>query len=166
MRKTRSRNRSPRSGTVACPAAAVDRARIIAEARSWIGTPYHHQASVKGVGCDCLGLVRGVWRAIYGVEPEEPPPYTRDWAEAHGRETLAEAAGRHMIPLAIDRIRPGDVLLFAMRDHSPAKHCAILTAPDRMVHSVEAHAVAEVSLWSGHDRRRLRFAFSFPDLAD
>ena len=28
----------------------------------WIGTPYRHQASLKGVGCDCLGLVRGVWR--------------------------------------------------------------------------------------------------------
>jgi NlpC/P60 family putative phage cell wall peptidase len=144
----------------------VRRSDIIAEARSWIGTPYAHQASVKGIGCDCLGLVRGVWRAIYGAEPEEPPPYTRDWAELHGRETLAEAASRHMIPVAINAIRPGDMLLFAMKDHSPAKHCAILTAPGRMVHSIEAHPVAEVSLWSGHDRRRLRFAFSFPDLID
>jgi hypothetical protein len=40
----------------------VRRSDIIAEARSWIGTPYAHQASVKGIGCDCLGLVRGVWR--------------------------------------------------------------------------------------------------------
>jgi len=145
----------------------VSRADIVAEARSWIGTSYVHQASLKGVGCDCLGLVRGVWRAIYGEEPEQPPPYTRDWAEAIGRETLAEAAGRHMIPVAIGDIRHGDVLLFAMKDHSPAKHCAFLTAPGRMVHSIEAHPVAEVSLWTGGgSRRRLRFAFSFPDLAD
>lgn len=144
----------------------VSRADIIAEARAWIGTPYAHQACVKGVGCDCLGLVRGVWRALFGHEPERPPPYTRDWAETHGRETLAEAAGRHMIPIAIDRIRPGDVLLFAMKDHSPAKHCAILTEPGRMVHSIEAHQVAEVSLWSGLGRRRLRFAFAFPNLTD
>jgi len=40
------------------------RCSIIAEARSWIGTPYHHQAALKGVGYDCLGFVRGVWRAI------------------------------------------------------------------------------------------------------
>ncbi len=33
---------------------------IIAQARTWIGTPYHHQARLKGVGCDCLGLVVGV----------------------------------------------------------------------------------------------------------
>lgn len=45
---------------------------IIVEARSWIGTPYHHQAALKGVGCDCLGLVRGVWRAVYGADPELP----------------------------------------------------------------------------------------------
>jgi NlpC/P60 family putative phage cell wall peptidase len=145
----------------------VSRAEIIAEARSWIGTPYAHQASVKGIGCDCLGLVRGVWRAVYGEEPEQPPPYSRDWAEAHGRETLAEAAGRHMIAVATDKIRPGDVLLFAMKENSPAKHCAILTAPGRMLHSIEAHPVAEVSLWTGSgSRQRLRFAFSFPFLAD
>lgn len=144
----------------------VRRAEIIAEARSWIGTPYAHQASVKGIGCDCLGLVRGVWRALFGFEPEEPPPYTRDWAELSGRETLAEAASRHMVAVAIADIRPGDVLLFAMKERALAKHCAILTEPERMVHAIEAHPVAEVALWSGHDRRRLRFAFSFPDLID
>ena len=47
-------------------------AAIVAEARSWIGTPYRHQTSVKGIGCDCLGLVRGVWRACLGREPELP----------------------------------------------------------------------------------------------
>lgn len=145
----------------------VSRADIIAEARDWIGTPYAHQGSLKGIGCDCLGLVRGVWRALYGAEPEQPPPYTRDWAEAHRRETLAEAAGRHMVPVALDDIRSGDVLLFAMKDRSPAKHCAILTAPARMAHSIESHPVAEVSLWSARGPgRRLRFAFSFPDLID
>ena len=36
-------------------------------AYSWIGTPYRHQASRKGVGCDCLGLVLGVWRELYGA---------------------------------------------------------------------------------------------------
>jgi NlpC/P60 family putative phage cell wall peptidase len=145
----------------------VSRADIVAEARSWIGTPYLHQASLKGVGCDCLGLVRGVWRAIYGEEPERPPPYTRDWAEARGCETLAEAAGRHMISVALDAIRPGDVVLYAMRETAPAKHCAIMSAPDRMVHSIEAHTVAEVALWLPRSRgRRMRFAFSFPGLSD
>jgi NlpC/P60 family putative phage cell wall peptidase len=145
-------------------AGLLDRALIVAEARSWIGTPYHHQASVKGVGCDCLGLVRGVWRALYGNEPEAPPPYSRDWAEAHRRETLAEAAARHMQPVDIARVAPGDLLLFALNDRAVAKHCAILTEGERMLHSYEAHPVAEVTL-SPWWRRRIRFAFAFPDIA-
>ena len=51
-------------------------------------------ASADGVGCDCLGLVRGVWRELYGAEPKPVPAYTRDWAEATGAETLLAAARR------------------------------------------------------------------------
>ncbi len=74
-------------------AAGVTRAAIVAEAWSWIGTPYRHQASLKGVGCDCLGLIRGVWRALYGPEPEALIAYTPDWAEAQGAETLPRRPG-------------------------------------------------------------------------
>ena len=64
--------------------AVLTRASIVASARGWIGTPYRHQASLRGLGCDCLGLVRGVWREVIGPEPEEPGPYAPDWAEASG----------------------------------------------------------------------------------
>jgi len=79
----------------------ITRSLIVAETRAWIGTPYRHQASLKGVGCDCLGLVRGVWRATIGDEPECAPPYAPDWAEAASGEPLAEAAARHLV--AVDR---------------------------------------------------------------
>jgi NlpC/P60 family putative phage cell wall peptidase len=138
------------------------RTRIIAEARAFIGTPYRHQASLQGVGCDCLGLVRGVWRAIHGAEPETTPAYTRDWAEARGNEALADAAGRHLKRLDDPQtFTPGDVLLFRYRDRYPAKHAAIATARDTMVHEHDGAAVAEVDIapwW----RRRLAFAFRFP----
>ncbi|MFD0934795.1 peptidase P60, partial [Methylobacterium trifolii] len=39
-------------------------ADVVAQARLWLGTPYRHQASLAGVGCDCLGLLRGVWRGL------------------------------------------------------------------------------------------------------
>jgi len=42
----------------------------VREARRWIGTPYVHQACCRGAGTDCLGLIRGVWVALYGREPE------------------------------------------------------------------------------------------------
>lgn len=141
----------------------VSREAIIAEARSWIETPYRHQASCKNVGCDCLGLLRGVWREVHGNEPESPPPYSADWAEANKAEALAEAARRHLEEISLDAIVPGDVLLFRWRASLPAKHCAILVAPDRMIHAHDGAAVAEVyfaSWW----RRRLAFAFRFPEI--
>jgi NlpC/P60 family putative phage cell wall peptidase len=137
------------------------RSMIVAEARSWIGTPYRHQASLKGVGCDCLGLVRGVWRAVIGVEPELPPAYSPDWAEASKIESLAAAASRHLSAVALNEIAPGDVLLFRWRAGLVAKHAAIVTGPDRMVHAHDGAAVAEVAItpwW----RRRLAYAFRFP----
>lgn len=140
---------------------SVTHQHIIAAARSWIGTPYRHQASLKGIGCDCLGLVRGVWREVIGAEPERAPPYAPDWAEAGGTETLAAAAARHLIPVPCDAFLPGDVLLFRWRASLPAKHAAIVTSLATMVHAHDGAAVAEVALapwW----RRRLAYAFRFP----
>jgi NlpC/P60 family putative phage cell wall peptidase len=144
----------------------LTRPAIIAEARSWIGTPYRHQASVKGVGCDCLGLVRGVWRTLLGPEPERAPPYARDWAEASAQESLAEAAARHLVPLDDPQtFAPGDVLLFRYRERYAAKHAAIATAPDLMVHAHDGAAVAEVAI-SPWWRRRLAYAFRFPGIGE
>jgi len=137
--------------------------RIVAAARSWIGTPYVHQASLKGAGCDCLGLLRGIYREVVGREPESPPAYAADWAEASDREAMVEAALRHLAPIALDAFAAGDVLLFRWRDGSPAKHCAIATSRTAMVHAHGGAAVAEAAIgpwW----RRHLAYAFRFPPL--
>jgi NlpC/P60 family putative phage cell wall peptidase len=138
----------------------MSREQIVTIARSWIGTPYIHQASLKGVGCDCLGLLRGVWRELYGVEPELPPPYSADWAEASGRETMADAAARHMQSVDLAGFSAGDVILFRWREGLPAKHCAVATSGETMVHAHDGATVAEVAIgrwW----RRHLVFAFRF-----
>ena len=134
------------------------RSDIVAAARTWIGTPYRHQASLKGVGCDCLGLLVGVWRELGGAVPGRLPAYTPDWAEASGRETLAEGVRRLLTEIAPGEAGAGDIVLFRWRPHLPAKHCGILTAPDRMVHAQEKAAVSEVAV-SGWWRRRMAFAF-------
>jgi NlpC/P60 family putative phage cell wall peptidase len=138
--------------------------RIVAAARSWIGTPYLHQASLKGVGCDCLGLLRGVYRDVVGDEPELPPAYSADWAEASGREAMAAAARRHLVEIAAGDFAAGDVILFRWRDGLPAKHCAIAMSADTMVHAHDGAEVAEVAIgpwW----RRHVAFAFRFPAVA-
>ena len=136
---------------------------IVAAARGWTGTPYRHQASLKGVGCDCLGLVRGVWRDIYGAEPETPPPYGPGWAESSSEERFAAAGFRHLVPVDAAEMQPGDVLLFRWRPHLPAKHAAILTVPTRMIHAHDGLAVCEVT-FSAWWRDHLAFVFRFPDL--
>lgn len=139
----------------------VTRGAIVRAARAWIGTPYHHQASRSGIGTDCLGLVRGVWRDVMGEEAEPPPAYSRDWAEASGTETLLDAAGRHLRAAGIEDPQPGDVVVFRLRSGFVAKHAAIVATPGTMVHAFEGGPVSEVNLcrwW----RRRIAGVFRFP----
>lgn len=134
---------------------------VVDEARRWLGTPYCHQASIIGHGCDCLGLIRGVWRALYGDEPEAMPNYTADWAEAKGEETLRDAADRSLTSVPSTEIMPADLLLFRWRRGLPAKHAAILTTETHFIHACEGVAVSEVAL-SNWWRRRIAYAFRFP----
>jgi NlpC/P60 family putative phage cell wall peptidase len=127
---------------------------IVHIARSWIGTPYVHQASVKGAGCDCLGLLRGVWRELHGDEPEDAPPYSPDWAEASGEETLYRALGRHLGEIAKADIGPGDIALFRMARHGPSKHCGII-ALDRGSQSGGSDSASRMTLIHARQNKRV-----------
>lgn len=145
-------------------AAANDtRYAVLAEATAWLGTPYRHQASRKGVGADCLGLVRGIWRAIYGGEPEDPGPYAPDWAEADAADRLLGAARRHCLEIAVDEAQPGDLLVFRWRPHLACKHLGILAHEGRFIHAYQGSAVLASPLASQW-RRRIAAAFLFPPL--
>lgn len=136
-------------------------------ARGWIGTPYLHQASVKGVGCDCLGLLRGVWRELHGEEPEDIPPYSPDWAEATGRESLRDALARHLGAIPREALAPGDVALFRMRPRGPAKHCGIVAercGRQSLIHARQNKRVSEETLTRAW-RRKLAFAFRLDQAA-
>ena len=139
------------------------RDRIVAAARGWIGTPYRHQASLKNVGCDCLGLIRGVWREIEGAEPETPPAYSADWAESGGTEALAEAGFRHLQAVPDKKFQRGDIVLFRWRDHLPAKHAGLIVDQHVMIHAQDGVAVCEVPL-SRWWRARIAFVFQFPNI--
>lgn len=90
------------------------RERIVTSARSWVGTPFHHQASVKAVGCDCLGLLRGIWRELYQREPVTAPCYDQSWMR-DGHELLLEALHRHCSPVDVGEICEGQILVFRWR---------------------------------------------------
>ena len=138
-------------------------ARIVAAARGWIGTPYLHGASARGAGCDCLGLVRGVWRTLEGAEPETVPAYPR--SEARGGEILHRAALRHLREIGGEAARPGDLLLFRLRFGMPARHLGLLAAREdgpSFIHAYEGHGVIESRLtppW----RRRVAACFALSE---
>ena len=139
--------------------------RVVFAARGWLGTPYVHQASCRGVGCDCLGLLRGIWREVLGAEPELVPGYTEDWSETSREERLWNAARRHLVAKPLSAAMPGDVLLFRIRESVVAKHLGLQaevgTTPS-FIHAYSGHGVVESALtppW----RRRIVARFAFPE---
>ncbi len=133
--------------------------KVIAEALSWCGTPYQHQASCKGVGTDCLGLLRGVYRALYGAEPQMPPPYG-PYAEA-GEAALLHMAAQTYLSETDAPLAGGQVLLFQMRRRYPPRHVGIAISADHMVHALSSGHVCTTALapwWQRH----LVARFTFP----
>lgn len=138
---------------------------IVQIARRWLGTPYQHQASVEGIGADCLGLVRGIWREVYGAEPLKIPAYTPDWSETSGDEVLLEAVGDHCREVDIKDMQVGDLLVFRMREAGVAKHLGVLSAVGprpQIIHAYSGYGVVETPLSSSW-ARRIAGVFRFPD---
>ncbi|MFK4824084.1 NlpC/P60 family protein [Paenochrobactrum sp. BZR 588] len=141
---------------------------VLKEAYQWLGTPYRHGAARKQVGCDCLGLIRGVWREVYGHEPEKPATYAPDWAELSDKEPLLDAAEKHMVsrpvPMGIKDILPAQVLIFRWQPTMAAKHIAIMGHEGRFIHAYHGHRVltsALVPQWF----KRIAGIFEFPEPA-
>ena len=138
-------------------------AQVVTIARTWLGTPYGHQASVQGVSCDCLGLLRGIWRALYGAEPEPIPAYTRDWSEPQGMERLLSAAKRHFLDVSDTPLAAGQVVLFRMRQGAVAKHLGLISevgALPQFIHAYQGHGVVESPL-SAPWQKRIAARFEF-----
>lgn len=89
------------------------RALVVAEVRSWIGTPYHHEGDVKGVGVDCGMILVRSFVDTGMIEPFDPRPYSHDW-NVHNSDPkyldivshLGHELPRDSIPL------PGDVVVW------------------------------------------------------
>jgi len=133
---------------------------IVSAARPWLGTPYRHQASTLGAGCDCLGLLRGVWRALYGAEPVSLPSYRADWRDLSHAGTLLAAAERYLLPAPL-QLAAGQVVLFRLGGLPLPKHCGIMVSPTTFIHAQERLGVIEANLTAGWGRR-LAASFLFP----
>lgn len=130
--------------------------RIIEIARTWIDTPYHHQASLKGIGADCVGLLCGVGKEM-GIIPES---YRMPLYDPFGSgETLFCELARFADHIPTGDRQPGDVLIISVLN-TPS-HVAIMT--DRgMIHSatwlkrVVEHAIRPTDERKIHSVYRIR----------
>ncbi len=119
-----------------------DRTRALIAARSWIGTPYVLHAALRGVGCDCVGLIRGVWSDVTGKPVPPAPPWRMDWANDSARP-LVQAARQYLTPLPLDAAQPGDVIVLRS-DGAREAHCGILDQGGQFIHAVEDVGVCRV----------------------
>jgi NlpC/P60 family putative phage cell wall peptidase len=131
---------------------------IVEAARGWVGTPYRHRAALRGVGCDCIGLIRGVWVEVIGAVPELPP-YRADWRDGAHSVELRALAERWLVPSGIE---PGAVLLFRIGANLAPRHCGIFVGDGRFVHAQERMGVVEGNLTDGWARRVVA-VLTFPD---
>lgn len=122
-------------------------AQVVRVARRWVGTPFVEGQSLEGAGCDCAGLIRGLWRETVGAEPEAVPPYAQDEPARRREETLLDMTRRHMTEVDLEYALPGDLILYRLRDGGWAQHAAILVEGSatrgRIVHAMSGHGVRE-----------------------
>jgi len=107
------------------------RERVVAEARSWIKTPYHHLADVKGVGVDCAMLTWRVFSDLGYIDVPDPRPYPPHWHLHRSEEKYLLNFETWAFP--VDEPQPGDIALF--RFGRTVSHSGIVTSPTTMVHS-------------------------------
>jgi cell wall-associated NlpC family hydrolase len=97
---------------------AGERAAVVAEARTWLGTPYHHRALVKGVGL---------------IERFDTGDYPNDWHQHREEERYLGVVLRFAAEIPADAAQPGDLVLFKFG--RAFSHGAILVAPGVVIHA-------------------------------
>ena len=83
---------------------------MVAEARRWIGTPYHPCADVLGAGVDCGMLIVRVFVDTGLVPPFDPRPYPPDWHLHRAEERYLGFVFDRCHE--VDEPAPGDVVVF------------------------------------------------------
>ncbi|VTZ23247.1 conserved hypothetical protein [Methylocella tundrae] len=115
------------------------RARIVAEARRWIGTPYHSCADILGAGVDCGMLLVRVYVDLGLVPPFDPRPYPEDWHLHRSAERYLGFIVKTCKEIAAPR--SGDIVVF--KYGRCFSHGAIVTEenPITIVHAFQPYGV-------------------------
>ena len=148
----------------------ITREQVIQEAREWIGTPWHHQACVKGEGADCAMFIVGV-ALNTGLMTEEQtemvPAYPKDW-HLHNEESMLIPIVEQfdVVQIPVEEAVPGDIIMFKVAKCE--SHLGLLTEEGWFIHafsSVKVNRVIESRL-DDRWKRRLTRAYRFTEFVD
>jgi NlpC/P60 family putative phage cell wall peptidase len=109
------------------------RAEVVAEARSWLGTPYQHAQATRGVAVDCGMLLVRVYVNL-GIAPAfDPRPYPAQWYMHQTEEKYIGWLKKYCDKIDASAVRPADIALY--RFGRCAAHGAIIVDDDHMIHA-------------------------------
>lgn len=140
----------------------ITRQAVVDEALSWCGTPWHHEASLKGVGVDCAQLLRAVMVNL-GVEIRAPDHYPPDWHLHRSEERLLGFVLEYCVEIDEADLQPGDILLW--RIGRCFSHGAFYIGGGEIVHAIMREGITRRALldegelaWRNkHPRRAFRW---------
>ena len=144
----------------------ITRMDAVAEARSWLGTHFQHQASLKGVGCDCIGLIKGVGLALGLVDYDETSDMARPYLNYRlmpDSVKMRQGLATFLVPITIADAREADIYFLAWTKEP--QHVALIS-DSGIIHSYSGVGkVVEHSLDKAW-RDRITAAYRYPYFAE
>jgi cell wall-associated NlpC family hydrolase len=113
---------------------------VIAEARSWLGTPYVHMGRLKGIGVDCAQLMILVYSAAGVVADYVPENYTHDWYMHRSEELYLGHLLQHA--QQVETPEPGDIA--AYKFGRTVSHAGIIVEPGYLIHAYRPHGAVDL----------------------
>jgi len=140
----------------------ITRMDAVAEARTWLGTPFKHQGCLKGVACDCIGLAKGVGVSLGLVDYDPTTPEALTYANYSmmpDSKRMREALGKWLVSIPVPEATLADILFMAW-GREP-QHVALITDKG-IIHSYSG--VGKVVEHSLDERwqRRVTAAYRYP----
>lgn len=143
----------------------ITRMEAVVEARSWLDTPFKHQGCLKGVACDCIGLVKGVALALSLAEYDPDSPDARAFANysmSPDSKRMREGLAKWLVPIAVPDAMLADILFMAW-GREP-QHVALITDKG-IIHSYSGVGKVVEHGFDERWQRRVTAAYRYPYFA-
>lgn len=118
---------------------ADQRQAAIAEAVSWLKTPFHFEACVKGQGVACGPLLIAIYGAVGIPVPANVGHFPPDWHLHTTEERYADIVRQYAKP--VDAPQSGDVVLFRVFKNRPFCHGGIVIDWPLIIHAADRRSV-------------------------